>query len=41
MAPRTTIKIEKLKFLEKDIFKYSKEFRVCFIITEKGEIPIQ
>lgn len=40
MVPRI-IKIEKLKFLEKDIFNYSEKFRVCFIIAEKREIPIQ
>lgn len=38
---KTPIKIEKIKILEKEVLKYPKKFRVCFIITEKREIPIQ
>lgn len=38
MAPKPPTK--KVKFLEKGVFKYSKKFKVCFIITEKkGKFP--
>lgn len=40
MVPRTPIKLEKVKCLEKEVLKYPKKFRVCFIITKKrGKFP--
>lgn len=39
MGPRTPTK--KVNFLGKNVFKYSNEFKVWFIITEKEEIPTQ